>query len=152
MKKLLIVLLTIAMVLGMSGVAFATENGNGDQTTDWTQVTINKNITLTNTGTVNPAETFNFTIGAGTGLRDGKSVPAPAFTPNTFSISVAQGGETASANINLPIFNGVGVYTYPITETAGNTAGMTYDIVPKDLVVTVINNPNGCLLYTSRCV
>lgn len=143
MKKLLIVLLTIAMVLGMSGAVFATENGNGDQTTDWTKVTINKNITLTNTGTVNPAETFNFTIGAGSGVRDGVDIEAPDFTPNTFTINVDKGEVTGTADINLPTFTGVGVYTYPITEATGNTAGMTYDNVAKSLVVTVINNPNG---------
>ncbi|MGI6526718.1 MAG: DUF7601 domain-containing protein [Caldicoprobacterales bacterium] len=37
----------------------------------------------------------------------------------------------------------VGVYTYPITEIAGNTAGMRYDSGEYYLVVTVTNDPDN---------
>ncbi len=109
---------------------------------DWNPITINKELTINNEGTLNPAETFNFLIGAGSGERDGNTIVAPAFNPNTFAITVGQGGTAGSADITLPNFTKVGVYTYPVTETAGSTAGMNYDSGTYYLVVTVINNPD----------
>ncbi|NMA96176.1 MAG: hypothetical protein GX974_09080, partial [Clostridiales bacterium] len=47
-----------------------------------------------------------------------------------------------SIEIDLPEFDRVGVYTYPINEIAGNTAGMEYDTSTRYLKVVVINNPD----------
>jgi len=142
MKKLLVILLVLAMVFGMSGVVFATVENVDEEYEDWSKAPINKDVTLGNPGTVNPAETFNFTVGAGSGVRDGTTITAPAFNPASFTIDVAKGVLTGSTDINLPTFTQVGVYTYPITETEGNTAGMVYDQGFNNLVVTVINNPD----------
>ena len=74
--------------------------------------------------------------------KHGKTITAPDFSPATFTIDVSQGGTIGTANINLPTFSRVGVYTYPLTETAGTAAGMNYDTATYYLVVTVINNPD----------
>ncbi|NMA64840.1 MAG: hypothetical protein GX957_01190, partial [Clostridiaceae bacterium] len=103
-------------------------------------VTINKNLAVN--GGTNPSETFSFAIGEGTGERDGATFSAPEFDSDTFTITVGQGGTTGSADLDLPEFTQVGVYTYPISEDEGDTAGMRYDDTPKNLVVTVINNPD----------
>ncbi|MGI6571613.1 MAG: DUF7601 domain-containing protein [Caldicoprobacterales bacterium] len=134
MKKLLILVLVMSLVLGL-GLAASAETYE-----DGSPVRIEK--ALTNGGKVNPAETFNFTVGAGAGVRDEAALDAPAFNPAAFTITVAEGGTAGFADINLPEFSQVGVYTYPITETAGNTAGMVYDSATYYLVVTVINNPD----------
>lgn len=143
MKKLLAIVLVLTLVLSMGITAFAVVIPAYE---DWSPVTINKEIKLTNEGTINPAETFNFTVGAGSGLRDGVAITAPDFDPdndpNEFSIDIAQGVLLGSEDIALPTFSQVGVYTYPITEISGDTAGMIYDNGPYDLVVTVINNPD----------
>lgn len=139
MKKFLSLVLALTLVLSLGAVAFASPSAPAY--VDGSPVKIDKVLTINNEGTVNPAETFNFTVGTASGLRDGVSIPAPAL--GNFSITVAQGATTGVANINLPTFTHVGVYTYPITETAGKTAGMRYDGAPYNLVVTVINNPDG---------
>ncbi len=125
----------------MGSLAFATpdpeppELGAED---DWSPIKINKELDVQG---LNPSETFNFTIGAGSGLRDNVAIPAPAFDPAIFEISVGEGETAGFANINLPVFTQVGVYTYPISETAGKTAGFDYDDGEYNLVITVINNP-----------
>lgn len=139
MKKCLVTLLVLAMVFSMSGAVFAVENGTY---MDGSPVKIDKVLTINNPGTINPQETFNFTVGAGSGMRGAATITAPVFSPATFSITVSQGATTGLANIGLPNFTEVGVYRYPLTETAGNTAGMDYDGVTYYLVVTVINNPD----------
>lgn len=136
MKKLLSMVLVLTLVLSMGGLAFA-------QYTDSSPIIINKEITLTNPGTINPAETFNFTVGAGTGLRDEVAITAPTFETNTFTIEVGEDELIGSTNIELPTFEQVGVYTYQVTEVAGNTAGMKYDDGTYYLVVTIINNLDG---------
>lgn len=141
MKKLLVIMLVLAMVFGMSGVAFATEVSPTYE--DCEDVPIKKDVTLGNPGTVNPAETFEFAVGEGEGLRDGKSISAPAFETAAFTINVGQNGTTGSYDLQLPEFTQVGVYTYSITEQGGNTAGMAYSGETNNLVVTVINNPTG---------
>ncbi|RBP64490.1 pilin isopeptide linkage protein [Alkalibaculum bacchi] len=139
MKKFLVIFLALAMVFSMGGTAFATTPGY----VDGSPVRIEKALTINNPGTVNPVETFKFTVDTGSGLRDGVAITAPEFSPASFTIDVAQGATTGFANIVLPTFTQVGVYTYPITEVIGNTAGMNYDGATYNLVVTVINNPNG---------
>jgi pilin isopeptide linkage protein len=134
MKKLLGIVLALALVLTMNAVAFAEED---------TSVAITKKVEVVNDGTAKPAETFTFTVGTGSGVRDGVAVTAPAFTDTPFTITVGADDTEATENIDLPTFTQVGVYTYPITETAGNTAGMVYDTNEYKLVVTVINNPAG---------
>ena len=132
MKKLLALILVLTLVLGMGVGVFAEE--------DWSEVPITKNLTSQG---ANPAETFNFIVGAGTGVRDGKSITAPGFGQHsTFDITIGEDGLSKSHNLVLPKFTQVGVYTYPISEVEGNTAGMVYDKGPKDLVITVINNVN----------
>lgn len=134
-------MLALTMVLSLSGIALAVAPAPIDET-DTSSVTINKNVELINPDTVNPAETFNFTIGAGV-VTEGSAGSAPTFNPATFTIDFAQGAGAGTANINLPDFNQVGIYTYPITETAANTAGMGYDAGTYYLAVTVLNSPNG---------
>lgn len=142
MKKVLAFLAAFTFVLGLSVSAFATENST-PLYVDTPTVTIYKELAINNSGTVNPEETFNFEIGEGNGIRPGEDdLDAPAFSPNTFSITLAQGILLGSETLDLPEFAGVGVYTYPVTETAGDTAGMNYDAKIYQLIVTVINNPD----------
>lgn len=113
---------------------------------DWTEVEITKK--LDKNGTL-PDTIFEFEIGEngsgqGTGIRDGVGVLAPVFDTKKFSITVAQDKDSATANINLPDFEnyGVGVFTYKIYEKDSKIAGIEYDEGPKELVITVINNPD----------
>lgn len=137
MKKLITFILVLSLVLGLGATAFAQEEYD-----DNAAVTIYKDLTLANEDTENPAETFTFKIGAGTGERDGNPIPAPEFNPNQFTITFSQGQTSGSADLTLPEFTQVGVYTYTLTEEEGSTAGMRYDSGEYRLVVTVINNPD----------
>lgn len=140
MKKLIALVLVLTLVLSIGALAFAVDPIVYE---DSSKVTIDKRLTLTNEGTVNPEETFSFTIGAGTGERDGVSITAPVFNPDIFTIEVLEGAAQGSTDITLPKFTQVGVYTYPVTETTGTTAGMRYDSVEYYLAVTVIKAPEG---------
>ena len=139
MKKLLSLAMALVMGLSMAAPVLAVEAPE-----DWTEIKVEKKIDLTNTGTVNPAETFNFTVGTGTvtgtGVTD-TGVNAPAI--EDFSIEFGQGVTEAFTNLELPKYDHVGIYTYEITETDGNTAGMRYNTEAYKLQVTVLNDGNG---------
>ncbi|NLY44605.1 MAG: hypothetical protein GX053_01225 [Tissierella sp.] len=135
MKKLLSMVLIFTLVLSMGALAFGLEDAD--------PVVINKELTIVNDETLNPAETFNFTVGTGVGVRDEVEIPAPAFSSNTFTIDIVEGELLGSTNIDLPEFTQVGVYTYPISEDEGNIAGFGYDQGVYNLVITVINDPDG---------
>ena len=139
MKKLLSLAMALVMGLSMAAPVLAVEAPE-----DWTEIKVEKKIDLTNTGTVNPAEIFNFTVGTGTvtgtGVTD-TGVNAPAI--EDFSIEFGQGVTEAFTNLELPKYDHVGIYTYEITETDGNTAGMRYNTEAYKLQVTVLNDGNG---------
>lgn len=140
MKRFLAIALVLTLVLSMGLTAFATVPDSAYY--DVTQVTINKDVNLTNEGTVNPAETFSFTVGDGVVTGPGTTgVTAPDI--GNFTIAVGKGETTGSTNIDLPTFTHVGIYTYPITEDYGDTAGMDYDEETYYLQVTVINDPDN---------
>lgn len=144
MKKLLSAAIALVMGLSMGApvLAVGVVGGNEYPYTDETKIKIDKEIELTNQGTVNPAETFNFTVGTGTVDGTGVSgVEAPAI--GGFSISFDQDQVASSTDLQLPEFEHVGVYTYEISETAGNTAGMRYNTEAYKLQVTVLNDGDG---------
>lgn len=144
MKKLLSVAMALVMGLSMSApvLAVGEVGGNGYPYSDETEIKIDKEIKLTNEGTVNPAETFNFTVGEGVVTGTGVSgVTAPEI--NDFSIEFGQSETASSTDLQLPAFEHVGVYTYEISETAGNTAGMRYNTEAYKLQVTVLNDEDG---------
>lgn len=133
MKKFLAILLVLTMVIGtgimVSAVALE----------DMESITFVKKLEAQG---VNPAETFNFTIGESR-VRAGSAGSAPVLS--NFSINVAQGASQGDLNLALPTFDHVGIYEYDIQEISGNTAGMTYDTAKRTLVVQVTNGEDGLI-------
>lgn len=158
MKKLISLALALAFVLSMATVAMAADvtNGNsGDASASDNTVTIKKTYTKTGDTAVSPAETFSFTIESGSvtngGVVDGEIITtSPAATISKVTYDQGDAGSanaTKDITVTLPSYSAVGVYSYTIQETAGNTAGVTYrsdDIVLK---VTVVQGEDGKLVY-----
>ena len=158
MKKCFALLLTLLLALGLTATAFAVEGEtptrpsvtvDGQTYEDITEVPITKLYQLVNDGTVSPAETFRFSIAADSVTDSAITAAAdmPAFTPSTFDIAFSEGAATAagassSFALPLPEFSSVGIYTYKITESAGSTAGVTYNGQALYLKITVLQ-PEG---------
>lgn len=139
------VLLALTLALGMSVSAFAAG-----------EPTVKKDYKLANAGTTSPEETFTFEVKAKSmteafdedgNVLDVNDMPALTIDPAHYA-----GGEAGSANEvqNLTIshmdpFPNVGVYTYTVKETKGNTAGVTYYEKTMKLVVTVAHGDGDAL-------
>ena len=130
-KKLLAGVLTCTMVFAMGMTAFAADGNVG--------AGMKKSYNLVNKGTVSPAETFHFTAKctAVDGVADGVTVDnAPKLTIQD-AVYEENDAIVGGADRTLEIkhdeqsFSSVGIYTYEVTETAGNTAGVTYDTTKK---------------------
>ena len=127
MKKLLSILLTLALVLSFSTVAFAN--------TEVPVAVIPKSFTLVNADKLNPAETFTFTFSqqAATTNTNLTTVTIP---DTTIAYSA---GENGSKNGSISLTNfataAVGRYTYAVAETQGDTAGLDYTTRTGTLVV-----------------
>lgn len=148
MKKLFATLLALAMVLSMSVCAFAKEN---------TDASFTKTYKITNADTSNPKETFTFTFTADKVTDSNKNLTTakmPAIPASTVMFdegaATTEGLEktvsVALANIEWP---GVGVYYYTVNETAGKTAGVTYDDRTAYLKVTVAYDEGTDTYYTA---
>lgn len=139
------VLLALTLALGMSVSAFAAG-----------VPTVKKDYKLANSGTTSPEETFQFTVQK-VGVTDGtKADGSPLTTEDMPNLTIADAtyaaGDAGSANEvkNLTIshtapFPNVGVYTYTVKETKGNTAGVTYYEKTMKLVVTVAHGDGDAL-------
>lgn len=151
MKKVLSLVLALVLLLSVSAAAFADEQPTTPQPV--TRVDIYKHYDKTAPA---PAETFTFTVEAdsvtGNDLQKGDMPSlANAADGSTGNYTVAFAADTANAittdgyfTINFAgKFNRVGTYTYKITETAGNTAGVTYDNTSVYLVITVLAGDNA---------
>lgn len=165
MKKLFGLILSLVMVLSMSTIAFAggtEEIINGGAST----IELGKIYKLLNNGTENPDETFNFTITnhdvSDSYYTDEENIPS--FDPASYTISFEKGkanllestvngvtfrGYKNTTAIPLPTYDKVGIYTYKIEETAGNTAGVDYDASLLYLTVTVTQGDNGLVRTTA---
>lgn len=141
-RKLFALALALCMVCTLSVTAFAYD--------DMGTVTISKTYEAPNGG-VSPAETFNFTIEATSVAEAAETVtvanmPVPTIAAGvTYAAGDAgkDGAKTKDITVTLPTnYSSVGIYTYTIKETAGNTAGVTYRSEDIILKVTVIEE-NG---------
>ena len=143
LKKLFAGVVAVAMMATMAAPVFATTAPpNGGMS----EITITKNYKLTNPGTVSPEEEFHFTI-VPDDVTDAadyvtkENMPVPEIgTVKFYKGEAGRAGDMSKkVTITLPDnYRSVGVYSYIIKETAGNTAGVNYygnDIVLK---VTVI--------------
>lgn len=130
MKKLFAVLLALLLALSMVSALADGETEEPQQPqagyveNDGT-FQIAKTYNITNADTTFPGETINFTV---TG--------EPTVT--VADVVVDTTGE-ALVTFDLPEYTNVGIYTYTVEETAGQTAGVTYDPKEYTLTVTVAN-------------
>ena len=146
MKKATSIALALLLTMGLSTTAFAATDGYADQES----VTLKKSYTLTNEGTVSPAETFTFSALTCTSVTDAAdgitkdNAPLPTIANNAVYAKGDAGSATKTKDItiNLPTYESVGIYTYSFTENAGVTAGVSYRSDEFKLVVTVIEQ-NG---------
>ena len=152
MKRFVTIALVFILTLSLSICAFAAVDGSDDdpnlgkdaQFIDESSISIPVEYKLTNGASVSPAETFNFVI-AKYSCSDSLYTldTMPAFSPASFSVAFNEGEATTVGDINhavvtLPEFEHVGIFTYTINQTAGNTAGVTYDDTTVYLKVTAI--------------
>lgn len=135
MKKFVAILLTLMLVLGVSGALAA----------DAETVVINKKYKLVGAGS-SPAETFTL-VQTGSEVTSGDATAAPALgaiTGAAFDAGAATAdGVTKPITVSLPNYDRVGIYEYTLKEVKGNTAGVGYYDAAMKLVVTVVNGENG---------
>ena len=157
-KRILAFMMAAAMVFGSATAVMAADEGQSS-TADKMTVTITKNYQVNGADAVSPAETFRFedatlAFVAGTKYNDpnavdtekavenGMKIPADVRTIDITEPSYSEGenGEKdITAVITAAKYDSVGRYIYTFQETAGNTAGVTYDSGKYRLYVTVIN-------------
>lgn len=136
MKKLFAILLAMMLVLSMSAVAFA-------EVTQDTAPIVPKTYKVNN-GTA-PAETFTFAFEGQSYVNGDGDEVADAVIPEIDDVTIsfgsisAESSLTANASVDPDDYN-LGVYTYKVTESSGNTAGVTYSDEELYLVLTVVRD------------
>lgn len=155
MKKIISISIALILTLALSVCAFAANAVDNDpasdpnfgkdaQFIDESTISIPVEYKLTNTDSVSPAETFGFTIekySCSDSLYNLDTMPS--FDPAAFSVGFTEGeastaGDINYASVTLPAYSHVGIFTYTISQTIGDTAGVTYDDTTVYLKVTAI--------------
>ena len=153
MKKIFSILLSFAMVLGMSSTALA--ETKFPTPTESTNVVFNKIYELEGSLTaLSPAETFIFTI-AKVGVTDSTVTydSMPEVTIGSAVYNEGNAGNTddnaniKSLNVQLPSYDTVGIYTYKITETDSKRLGVSYDTKEIQLIVQVVEEEGKLVAY-----
>lgn len=124
------------------------KNEGGLPATAEQTVTVYKNFNISGTGAKLPAQRVTFTVGTGT-VSNSTTVTgdAPVVTIDyvDFTETDDEKDLKKEVKINLPAYRGVGVYTYPVTETDTNIAGEKY-ATGLQLKVTVVQGETGLMI------
>lgn len=141
MKKILATILALTLVLGISAVAFAEEDKWDGTYTATETTTFNEIVkTYTSENNVIVNETLSFTSTAQTTNPDGG---AANLTVADLAVSSLTPG---TLTVTIPSLSKAGTYEWTITETAGNTAGVTYSTAEVHVIVLVeYDNTNHAL-------
>lgn len=154
MKKLIkrgfAALLALTLALGMSVSAFAAE-GTADAKTATAVAQKDYRLTNSDTNSQSPEEEFHFTaeaVGATDAINpDGTEVTKKDMPNLTITVDKYNKGEASSAGSKHDLlvkadkdFPSVGIYTYDVTETKGDTAGVGYNEKKLQLKVTVFHD------------
>lgn len=154
MKKVVSIILALIMMMSLTVAAFAADGDASPAPTlsDTASVDVWKHY---NKVAPAPAETFKFTVEkescdnpdvgvAGMPVIDGFEI---AFDADADIDNLVK---DAKYTLTLPnTFPRVGKYVYKISETSGNTAGVTYDSTPVYLVVDVLTDGTNLYRYVS---
>ncbi len=137
MKKLLSLILALAVVMSLGISAFAADgDGEAGTTAGATHdpVTVKKEYTVKGgDGETIPSETLSFAVEADESNPDTSMITIdPIDTADTLDISIA-----------FPTYTKMGVYKYYVTETAGSVLGVEYDDSTIEVIVTVVNENAG---------
>lgn len=166
MKKLLSILMVLALVLSLGLVAFAEgEDDEAGETpasptyTDAGTATVSVYYEDLSDGadSKSPAETFAFSAFTKVSIRENAAASWPNALPTIASATFAEDDATATpgknvdVTITLPTYTDVGIYTYSFTQTAGTTAGVTYDAKTYYLVVTVVEQDGKVRIAAVHC-
>ena len=164
MKKLLSLMMTLLLVLGLSTAAFAEDGpvptpGTDEQLPTNTNQDANFTLTykLATEDTTSPEETFIFTFTADHVTDSNEDLSAtdmPAITTSNVKFdagtaTVAGCQKTVAVALSDVQWPDVGVYYYKVNETAGETAGVTYDNTTAYLKVTVAYDEEHNTYYTA---
>ncbi len=144
MKKLFSALLALALVMSTATAAFAVAPAPTPIPYD-VQPTIYKTYQINN-GTA-PAEDFTFSFeGSSYTNGDGDTVETvfPEIPDATIHFDPISQTDRESTELNIDANNyELGVYKYLVTETAGNTAGVTYSTEQFYLVLTIVRDESN---------
>lgn len=146
LKKFFAGVLAAAMMLTVGATAVLAE----EAAAPITSVDVSKVYKLNGAG-ISPAETFTFDIqgkevtNAGTGVT-GENMPVPSIGSAVYTVEDGAKADGNSKNVTIDftkdgrlIYNAVGVYDYTVSENAGNTLGVAYDIKTYTMRVVVVN-------------
>lgn len=160
-KRILAFMMAAAMVFGSATAVMAADEGQSSAV-DTMTVTIKKNYQVNGAeGAKSLAETFRFedatlafvagtkyndpnAVDAEESVDDSMDIPAKVKTITVKGPSYSEDDNTrerdiTTAEIAAADYDSVGTYIYTFSETAGNTAGVTYNSDTYRLYVTVMN-------------
>lgn len=167
MKKLLALVMALALCLSLGVCAMADDDKTLSQDTSGTVIYIPKTFTVAGNATESPATSFSLTVDklavTNSSITSTSGMPALSATGVTYEANKAGGIDTdvtgiSNWSISLvdtsgnALFTTPGIYYYTVSETAGSQAGVTYDSNTYVLKVTVTqtqSTENGTTTITN---
>lgn len=134
MKKLISLLLVLAMAMSLCTVVLAADGTVTYQPTTATSFNIKKEYTTTEENNVIPGEDLTFTVGTVDGHTNPDGSMITVGSANKYTVT--SGDVAYDIPVNIPAYDTPGVYQYTIKEDAQKTAGMDYE-TEKTIYVTV---------------
>lgn len=131
MKKIASFVLALVMILSLSTVVFADDTATALKSEASEITLLTKEYEVVGAENLVPAETLTFEVEAAEGNPSDAVITVNEVTVN---------GTTNNVVVVLPVYEVVGVYNYTITETVGNTQGVTYDDAEIGVAVLVTYN------------